>query len=99
MLPKETSHAILSRGHPRSLVSVSHYVPVATDLSRCRAHCALHVVNGCGTRETGVCRAPQPGTPLLGACWGRGGHHRDTRHTRANGWRAWDVAVYKSPGG
>src|SRR5215813_922243 len=68
VLLKENSHDILSRCHPRSLVGVSHHVPVAADVSHHRAHRACCVVNGCGTRETGVYRAPQPGPPLLGTC-------------------------------
>jgi hypothetical protein len=54
----EDSYDIRSHCSPTSLVGVSRHMPVAADLSRCRAHRALWVVNDCGTRETGVRCAP-----------------------------------------
>src|SRR5437879_11390870 len=51
MLPKENSHAIVSRGPPRSLVGVSYHVPVYAHLSRGRDNRAFCVVNGGGTSK------------------------------------------------
>ena len=42
---------------------------------------------------------PNQAPRFSGPAWGRGGHHRDSRHTRANGRLVWGVAVHERPGG